>query len=188
MKRQHRRLIFFITVIVIFTFSVYNCSQLIYKIIYPLRFEEYIEQYSDEYGLDKYLVMSLIKAESNYIHDAHSGLARGLMQITDDTALWISEKLGTSFKSDDLDNPKININMGCYYLSYLSDYYNGDTSLALAAYNAGMGNVNRWLSDTRYSKSGAALDNIPFPETEKYVKKVNKGINIYKKLYQKQEE
>lgn len=188
MKKQQRRLIFFITVITIFILSLYNGSQLVLKILYPLRYEGYIEQYSDEYGLDKYLVMSLIKAESNYIYDAHSGLARGLMQITDETAIWISEKLGIEFKNDDLDNPATNINMGCYYLKYLTDYYNGDTTLALAAYNAGMGNVNKWLSDERYSKSGTTLDFIPFPETDKYIEKIDKGIGIYKKLYQKQEE
>ena len=188
MKRRHRRLIYFITVIAVITFVVSKGSQLVFKILYPLRYEEYIIEYSNKYELDKYLVMSLIKAESNYIYDAHSGFARGLMQITDDTALWISEKLDTDFKYEDLNNPQININMGCYYLKYLTDYYKGNTSLALAAYNAGMGNVNRWLSDSRYSKTGNTLDYIPFPETEKYVEKVNKGINIYKKLYQKQEE
>lgn len=152
------------------------------RLIYPLRYEDYIEEYSDRYGLDKYLVMAVIKAESNYIYNAHSGVARGLMQITDSTADWIAGKLGCEFEREDIENPEININMGCYYLRYLLDYYNEDVNLALAAYNAGMGNVNKWLAD---SESGTenSLDSIPFSETERYLSRIEKGIKIYQRLY-----
>ena len=151
------------------------------RLIYPLRYEDYIEEYSDRYGLDKYLVMAVIKAESNYIYNAHSGVARGLMQITDSTADWIAGKLGCEFEREDIENPEININMGCYYLRYLLDYYNEDVNLALAAYNAGMGNVNKWLAD---SESGTenSLDSIPFSETERYLSRIEKGIKIYQRL------
>ena len=133
-------------------------------------------------GLDKFLVAAVIKTESNFIHDAHSGKARGLMQLTDETAEWIAGKMGIEFKTDDVDIPEINIKMGCWYLKYLIDKYdNVDT--ALAAYNGGMGNVSKWLADKRYSDDGKTLKYIPFEETRNYVKKVNSYKEIYEEKY-----
>ena len=151
------------------------------RMIYPLRYEEYIEEYSGQYMLDKYLVMAVIKAESNYASNAHSGVARGLMQITDSTADWIADKLGFDFEREDIENPEININMGCYYLRYLLDYYDENVNLALAAYNAGMGNVNKWIADSE--SSGYSTLSIPFSETERYLNRIEKGIKIYRRLY-----
>lgn len=165
---------------------IFSLIKPIMKALYPLRYGEYIITYSDKYDLDKYLVMALIKAESNYIYDAHSGVARGLMQITDETADWIATKL--SFENFNILNPETNINMGCFYLSYLLDYYKGNEQLALAAYNAGMGNVNKWLLDKEYSQSGETLDNIPFEETRQYIDKIERNKKIYIKLYKKEEE
>lgn len=127
--------------------------------------------------------MGVIKAESNYIHDAHSGVARGLMQITDDTAEWICAKIGLEHEPDLVENPEVNIRMGCYYLKYLIDYYDGNTEVALAAYNAGMGNVSKWLEDERYSTDGKELSDIPFSETRNYVKRVREYTKTYRKLY-----
>ena len=183
-RRKHRlRPLLFLLLIILLVFSIKPAEKITVNILYPLRYEEYIEKYSKEFGLDKYLVMALIKAESNFIPDAHSGVARGLMQITDDTALWISKKMDMEFDSSQLENPQTNIKMGCYYLRYLLNYYDEDLTLSLAAYNAGMGNVDKWLKDPKYSKSGKTLDVIPFEETQKYIKKINKSINVYKKYY-----
>lgn len=154
------------------------------QMVYPLRYEQYITQYAKEYDLDRCLVMGVIKAESNYVHDAHSGVARGLMQITDDTAKWIAGKMNLQFETDDIEDPETNIKMGCYYLRYLLDVY-GDTDVALAAYNGGMGNVSKWLNDKRYSRDGKTLDEIPFRETREYVKKVNNYTEAYRKTYEK---
>ena len=152
--------------------------------IYPLRYKEQIEKYSQEYDLDKFLVMAVIKAESNFIRDAHSGVARGLMQVTDDTANWISKELGAPFDPEDIEDPEKNIEFGCFYLSYLLNHYGDDETLALAAYNAGMGNVRKWLENPEHSPDGVTLKNIPFKETRDYVKKINKYKLIYKKLYE----
>lgn len=152
------------------------------QMLYPLRHEQYITTYSKEYNLDKYLVMGVIKAESNFIHDAHSGIARGLMQITDDTAVWIANKMGIAFNKDDIEDPKTNIRMGCFYLRYLIDIY-GDKDVALAAYNGGMGNVTKWLADKRYSSDGKTLKEIPFKETREYVVRVNKYTEVYRNTY-----
>ncbi len=150
--------------------------------IYPLKYENYIEEYSAEYGLDKYFVMAVIKAESNYEPAAHSGKARGLMQITADTAKWIAEKMQIDFSEDDIEDPKTNISMGCYYLDYLENMYHDDV-LVLAAYNAGMGNVAKWLEDENCSLDSVTLDYIPFGETRRYIKKVERYYKVYKKLY-----
>ena len=152
--------------------------------IFPLDYADYIEKYSNEYRLDKYMVAGVIYAESGFDNTAHSGLARGLMQMTDKTADWVAEKLGIKYDYDMAENPEINIKMGCYYLSCLIEKYQNNET-ALAAYNAGMGNVSKWLEDTRYSKDGKTLLNIPYAETEKYVKRVKIFTNIYEKLYAK---
>lgn len=177
---KKRYIVFSVTAVIVFTAVMYKP---IYRIFYPLRYEEHINKYSDEYCLDKYMVMALIKAESNYIYDAHSGVARGLMQITSETAQWIAEKMNIEFEEEDIENPEININMGCYYLKYLIDYYGGEEKLALAAYNAGMGNVNKWLADSSLSSDGNSIDVIPFGETERYIEKIEKGTKAYRKLY-----
>lgn len=186
MKKRYRwnplRLVFNVLIIAL---AVYVCRFVynsINNMMYPLRYEYYISSNAYANGLDKFLVAAVIKTESNFIPDAHSGKARGLMQLTDDTASWVADKMGLDFRHDDLDIPEVNIKMGCWYLKYLIDKYdNIDT--ALAAYNGGMGNVSKWLSDSRYSDNGKTLKDIPFAETRDYVKKVNHYRQIYEKKY-----
>lgn len=183
--KKSARVIFVLILVLIAAAVIYALVHSGKRMLYPLRYEEYIRQYAAEYDLDSCLVMGVIKAESNYIHDAHSGVARGLMQITDDTAQWIAGKLNMKqFEADDIEDPETNIRMGCYYLRYLIDHYD-DTDVALAAYNGGMGNVTRWLSDKRYSADGKTLDSIPFKETREYVEKVNRYTKTYRKNYGK---
>lgn len=131
--------------------------------------------------------MAIIKAESNFIEDAHSGKASGLMQLTDETAKWIADKLGKDTEEVNLNNPRDNIQLGCYYIRYLINYYDGNVDVALAAYNGGMGNVDRWLGDKKYSDDGKTLKNIPFKETREYVKKVNNETLVYEKMMSKEE-
>ena len=150
--------------------------------IYPLEYEETITEYANENGLDIYYVMAVIKAESNYDPKAHSGKARGLMQITDDTAGWLAGKMGIKLDETKLEDPETNIKMGCYYLKYLSELYS-DRDVVSAAYNAGMGNVSKWLGDSQHSADGKTLRDIPFEETRNYVQKVNKYEAVYRKLY-----
>lgn len=155
--------------------------------MYPLTFSEYVVKYSDEYELDKNLVYSIIKAESGFDHQAISPRdAKGLMQILDSTGEWAAEKIKIEdFESSMLLEPETNIRIGCWYIAKLLDQYNQNTELALAAYNAGSGNVSKWLKDTSISKNGKTLDNIPFEETKNYVAKIKKYNNMYKKLYGK---
>lgn len=152
------------------------------NLLYPFEYQDLIVKYANENELEQCLVMAVIKTESNFVEDAHSGKASGLMQLTDDTADWIASKMKTDADKINLMNPKDNIKMGCYYLRYLIDYYNGNVDVALAAYNGGMGNVDKWLQDERYSDDGVNLKYIPFKETREYVKKVNNECEVYRKM------
>lgn len=147
---------------------------------FPVAYSEYIVKYAAKNKLDPYLVMAVIKVESNYVPEARSAYAGGLMQLTEETARWNAAKL--DIEDYDYMDPETNIKMGCHYLRHLIDEY-GNTDTALAAYNGGMGNVNKWLDDPEYSSDGKTLDYIPFPETRNYVKKVNSNWENYKKLY-----
>ena len=122
MKNSKRILISILCIALIVYLSIF-AYRIIIRAIYPVRYSEYIEENSEKYGLDKYLVMGVIKAESNYIYDAHSGVARGLMQITDETAVWISKQLDIEFTHEDIEKPEKNIEMGCFYLNYLISHY-----------------------------------------------------------------
>ena len=130
------------------------------------------------------MVSAVIKTESNFDVDAKSKKnAYGLMQITPDTARWIADKMNMdNFSLDMLTDSDTNIKMGCWYLSNLNKEFNNN-DLALAAYNAGRGNVQKWLKDPQYSKDGVSLTNIPFPETDRYITKVKLYYKIYKFLY-----
>ncbi len=165
-----------IVIIGVFTFK---------NLLYPTAYENIIYTSAIENDLDPNLVLAIVKTESNFVEDAHSGKASGLMQITDETALWIAERMRLDPDRIDLMDPQQNIKMGCYYFRYLVDYYNGNIDVALAAYNGGMGNVNRWLGDKDYSKDGKNLDYIPFKETRKYVERVNKEKKIYERMSEK---
>ena len=158
------------------------------KYIYPYEYKEYVEKYSNEYNLDPLLVLSVIKTESKFKEDSTSSKgAKGLMQIMDSTGQWISSNVEISyFLPHMLYNPEINIMMGCWYLNNLIEQF-GNVDTALAAYNAGSGNVNEWLKDGEYSKDGETLYNIPFAETKKYVDKIKVSYKMYKYLYGEEE-
>ena len=147
---------------------------------YPIAYGGLITHYAGENDLDPFLVMAVIHVESNFIPEAQSHVAYGLMQLTYETAEWVANDMKVTYDYDIAD-PETSINFGCYYLRHLINIYeNIDT--ALAAYNAGMGNVNSWLSDKQYSDDGVTLkvQNIPFPETRSYVEKVNASWEYYR--------
>lgn len=155
------------------------------KSTYPLEYEELIWKYAGEHSLDPYLVAAVIRTESHFDAEAVSAAgAMGLMQVMPDTGNWISEKLGEEgFTSGDLFDPETNIRYGTWYLKFLSDKFDGNTDLMLAAYNAGHGRVGEWLEDEEYSEGGN-LVNIPYKETDEYIKKVNKAYEKYKEIYE----
>ena len=150
---------------------------------FPLEHQELISKYSTEfslskYGLDEYHIAAVICTESRFKEDAVSSKgAVGLMQILPTTGAWAAEKIGIDdFSSERLSKPEINIRIGCWYLAYLGDMFDGDLQKTFAAYNAGPGNVKEWIDD-------GELVNIQHTETENYLVRVEKYYVIYKGLY-----
>ncbi len=152
------------------------------RIFYPVKYINIIEEYSDKYNLDKYTVMAVISTESKFNKDARSHKnAKGLMQLKEETADWCIEQfdIKPSQKDADIYSPGLNIHAGTAYLSYLKNKFNNPDT-ALAAYNAGEGNVAKWLKG---KNPDSLMKIIPFPETKNYVKTVNKRTKIYRFLY-----
>jgi soluble lytic murein transglycosylase len=158
------------------------------KTLYPLEYEDYVEVYAIKNNLSPAFVYAVIKCESGFDNRAVSNVgATGLMQIMPDTFNWIAMKLGEKSDYSMASDPETSIRYGCYYYGYLSSRYNSKHEV-LAAYHAGLGNVDKWLRDERYSSDGKTLDTIPFPTTNKYVKKVILTENIYQTLYFRKEQ
>src|SRR3954454_23402045 len=151
------------------------------EITLPLRHEDVIRQQAASKGLDPALVAAVIYAESHFVDQTSHAGARGLMQITPATAHAIAQRTGgTAFTEADLATPQVNIAYGTWYLRHLLDHYDGDEIAALAAYNAGLGNVDRWRS-----QAGGALSmtDIPFAQTRAYVTKVLAAQRDYRTKY-----
>jgi soluble lytic murein transglycosylase len=146
-------------------------------------YEQYAILYSKAYGLDPALIMGVIKAESNFDTNATSHQdARGLMQITEPTLKWAiaREDHQADYRAEDLYDPEVNIKYGCLILSMLMEEFE-DQNTALAAYNAGHGNVQKWLKDRRYSDDGKTIRTTPYRETNDYIKKIERYQKDYRK-------
>jgi soluble lytic murein transglycosylase len=147
----------------------------------PLRHEDVIRQQANEKGVDAALIAAVIYSESKFSDAESSAGARGLMQITPEAAATIARNSeATSFELKDLSDPEINIRYGTFLLRELLDRYDGDEAAALAAYNAGPGNADKW--------GGADLSvaDIPFPETRAYVEEVLEKREEYRQKYGKE--
>jgi peptidoglycan lytic transglycosylase len=155
-----------------------DVDQAIQELTLPLHHEDVIRQQAAEKGVDAALIAAVIYSESKFSDQTSSAGARGLMQITPEAAKEI-ERLsgGTTFKLDDLSDPEINIRYGTFLLGELLDRYDGDEVAALAAYNAGPANVDRW------GGSELEVDDIPFPETRAYVNEVLEKRDAYRAKY-----
>lgn len=135
---------------------------------------------SKTFKVEASLIFAVIKVESNFNEKAVSKKnACGLMQITLSTFSYVVKTYGLEYSVDDIFTPKANVYVGTAYLSYLIEKF-GYEEVALAAYNAGEGNVKKWLCDKNYSIDGKILTDIPFKETSDYVERVQKYKNYYK--------
>jgi peptidoglycan lytic transglycosylase len=150
------------------------------EVTLPLRHDDIIRQQAHDKGVDADLIAAVIYEESKFRDQTSHAGARGLMQITPRTADFIARKTGgTEFEQGDLATPQINIAYGTFYLRYLIDRYDGNESLAVAAYNAGETNVDKWV---KRAGGPAGFDigrDIPFPETRHYVRGVQKRRKQY---------
>ena len=173
MKKLFKAVIFVLVIV-----GIIKAIPYVTDYLFPSLYERQVERYSDEYGVPKNLIMAIIKAESNFTKDAVSEKgAKGLMQIMDETGEWCAKEIGIS--EPDLFDVETNIRIGTFYISHLIKMYDGNTETAIAAYNAGFGNVDKWLKDGTLSTDGKNLSSVPFEETDKYIKKVM----LYKKVY-----
>ncbi len=150
----------------------------------PLRHEDIIRQQASAKRLDPSLVAAVIYAESRFRDQTSHAGARGLMQITPATARYIAHLSGgTQFEQGDLATPQINISYGTFYLRYLLDRYDRNEVLALAAYNGGEGNVDRWVARSGTSERSLSTSEIPFAETREYVEQVLDVRTRYRSKY-----
>lgn len=174
--------------LVIFIFAMMCCwfgHEIYLHAAYPLKFYEHVVESCEKYGVEKELAYAVIKVESKFVENAVSRAgAIGLMQIMPETFDWLQKNSGKSDKlgAECLYDVKTNIDYGVYLLSILTNRY-FDESVMLCAYNAGIGNVDKWLTNPEYSDDGETLKKIPFEETKNYVFKVKKCKKAYKKLY-----
>ena len=150
------------------------------EVTLPLRHDDIIRQQASDKRLDASLIAAVIYAESRFRDQTSHAGARGLMQITPATAEEIARRSGgTEFEQGDLADPQINIAYGSWYLRWLLQRYGENAALAVAAYNAGTGNVDRWIVDD----PDMEVEEIPFPETREYVRQVLDVRRQYRTTY-----
>ena len=156
----------------------------IQKLIYRQDYSEYVERYAKEYNVEPLLIYSIIKAESNFDDEAVSGKgATGLMQLMDNTAKEIATNESLEYVSNEsLFDPETNIKLGVKYFADLIAIFKNE-AVALAAYNAGMGTVQGWIDKGTIKADGSDIENIPYNETNMYVRKILNDYGIYCSLY-----
>ena len=183
MKKQYKVIVGgLISIILLITIiKVFNIKQIILQKIYPKKYSEYVEKYAQEFNVDPLLIFSMIKAESNFKEKAKSSSgAKGLMQLMEATANEIAEPL---VEEESLLEPEKNIMIGTKYYSELLKNFDGNMLLAITAYNAGMGNVNQWIRDGIIKADGSDIENIPYKETNMYVRKIINNYRMYQTIY-----
>jgi soluble lytic murein transglycosylase len=153
---------------------------------YPCKYADLVEQWAEEYDLDPLLVYAFIRTESGFSAKAESDVgARGLMQITEETFLWLKSKIAPDeeLHFSDLYDASVNIRFGAYYLRACLDHYSGDIATAAAAYHSGWGTVNTLLAQDAYSDDGATLKAFPYAQMNHYVNKITRTYKRYQELY-----
>ena len=171
----------------IILFGVFKLHTRIMEIIYPREYDNFVVLYAQEFQVDENLIYAIIKAESNFNSEAVSGKsAKGLMQLVDDTAIDIVKQLGLDMEDEEiiqkLNDVDFNIRLGTKYISMLIEKYE-NISLALTAYNAGIGTVDTWIEKGTIKEDGSDIENIPYKETNQYVRKILRDYKIYQDLY-----
>ena len=154
------------------------------EITLPLHHDDIIRQQASDKDVDAALIAAVIYEESRFRDQTSHAGARGLMQITPDTADFIASRTGgVRFRQSDLASPQINIAYGAWFLRYLIDHYEGNESLAIAAYNAGQTNVDRWVAENGGPEAFDTGRHVPFPETRAYVANVLERRAEYREHY-----
>lgn len=175
-----------VIILLIFT-AVFFTGRGILRTLYPLDYIETVDQYAEEYSVPRVLLFAVIHTESGFQPDAVSSAgAMGLMQITPETFHWLQTKTGETLPDEALFVPETAIRYGALFYSLLLTEFDNDWFTAVAAYHAGRGQVNIWLSNPEYSADGKTLDTIPSKDTNHYVHKVLQTVEVYYNLYEKE--
>ena len=175
-------------IVLIIVFLIFARNPIL-KIIYPRTYEEAVLIYSEKYNVDKNLILAVIKAESNFNENAISNRnAIGLMQLMEETAKDVANKNNIEIDNENIKEELCdvykNIEIGTAYIASLLQKYQ-NTEVALAAYNAGIGTVDNWIEKGIINKDGSNIENIPYKETNYYVRKILRDYTIYQELYKK---
>jgi soluble lytic murein transglycosylase len=156
----------------------------VWRILYPLRFEEDLLQQAGDEGLDPALVAALILQESSFDPEAISRAgARGLMQIMPATGRGIARRKHVRFRTAVLHDPRTSLDFGTYYLRQISDRFGGAAERVLAGYNAGPHRVDQWTALRPGMEEEEFIETIPFTETRFYVRLVLANREMYRRLY-----
>lgn len=179
-------MIIFGIILIVFVLAILFKNNIL-KILYPKEYQEYVSIYAKICNIEENLIFALIKAESNFDSNVVSNKgAIGLMQLMEDTARDVCNKNSIEINADsfreDLCEPNLNINIGTRYLKMMLDKY-GNVELALAAYNAGIGTVDNWIEKGILNSDGSNIENIPYKETNNYVRRILKDYEVYKEIY-----
>lgn len=183
MRRFRRRnTIFFLCLLAVFLLLD---APVIWKAMYPVYYKEQIRKSSQQYDVDPYLVMAIIQIESKFDKSRVSKKgAVGLMQVMPMTAQWAIEKTKLSpMATEYLDEPDTNILLGTWYVSFLYEMFQGNPYAVIAAYNAGPGNVRKWIQQGIWDGTSKHLSQIPFGETRHYVQRALYYKQRYEKIY-----
>ncbi|MHB1294084.1 MAG: transglycosylase SLT domain-containing protein [Anaerolineae bacterium] len=156
----------------------------LWELSYPRAYETEVEAAAAEFGVDPLLLWAIMRQESVYDATAYGGAGeRGLMQVLPDTQDWIAEQWGRTISPGEAFTPATSVRMAAWFLDYLLEYYDGDVSLTIAAYNGGAGNVDAWQSDPLVSDRDDWLRWIGFGSTREYLENVSTYYLIYQALY-----
>lgn len=179
-----RKRIYAVLLLLILSLLFYK-SDWLQKWLYPIRFEQDIQVSAENNKVDPFLIAAIIRVESNFRSDVQSIKgAVGVMQLMPDTASWVVDKSGYSpLTMDALYRPDVNIELGARYLQLLGQQYQGNPNVVIAAYNAGPGNVSKWLNAGTWDGSREQVDRIPFGETRHYVERVHYYYGKYSRIY-----
>ncbi|HVP55114.1 MAG TPA: transglycosylase SLT domain-containing protein [Candidatus Eisenbacteria bacterium] len=168
-----------------FAMDVNALPQPYWEGLFPRPYWDALRRYSDENGLDPYLVASLIRQESEFNPGAVSRAnAYGLMQLLPKTGKGTAKQVGLhNYKTESLLDPTINIELGTKYFREMVDHFGGQIEYALAAYNAGSSRVEDWRSSGSYRDIEEFVESIPFTETREYVQAIVRNAEVYKRVY-----
>jgi soluble lytic murein transglycosylase len=174
-----------VSLIVLLGLFILFDSTMVLKLMFPVNYKEEIKQSAEHYNVDPFLIMAIIQIESKYNpHRVSKKGAVGLMQVMPETAKWIIEKANFSVMAKEyLDEPELNIALGSWYVNFLTKEFDHNLYAAIAAYNAGPGNVRKWLNEGIWDGKRETIENIPFGETRHYVQKVLYYHEKYQQIY-----